>query len=438
MKQKTNSLSLYELNNLVRSHIECQFADEYWVQAELSDVRANASGHCYLELIEKDKKSQSLIAKARATIWNPVYKLLKAYFEKETGQSFVSGIKVLVKVSVCFHELYGYSLNIVDIDPSYTLGDIVRRRREILEQLKEEGVLNLNKELQMPMVPQHIAVISSATAAGYEDFCNQLKHNPYGYIFYPMLFPAIMQGEKVEESVIKALNKIYQHQDFWDVVVIIRGGGATSDLSSFDSYLLAANCAQFPIPIITGIGHERDDTIIDLISHTRVKTPTAAAECIITYVHEFAELLEGYRNEIIQNTVDIIDVEKDHLKRCINKFSALVSGYQISEDARLNICMQKLKSSMQSYIQKEYNRLEQILMCYPLKLRSIQEKERYHLNMVEFRLKAYMPETILSRGYSITLKDGKVITDTSVLKIGDRLITYVSKGNMESVVEKIK
>ena len=229
------ALSLYELNNLVRSRLELAFPDEYWVQAELSDVRSNASGHCYLELIEKDARGNNLIAKARGMIWSPVYRLLKPYFEQETGQAFVSGIKVLVKVTVSFHELYGYSLNIVDIDPSYTLGDMARRRREILAQLEEEGVLTLNKELEMPLLPQRVAVISSATAAGYGDFCNQLENNPYGYVFYPRLFPAMMQGERVEASVIAALDRIYAHAEAWDAVVIIRGGGATSDLSSFDS-----------------------------------------------------------------------------------------------------------------------------------------------------------------------------------------------------------
>ena len=281
-----DALSLYELNNLVRSRLEHAFPEEYWVQAELSDVRSNATGHCYLELIEKDARGNNLIARARAMIWNQVYRLLKPYFEQETGQAFVSGLKVLVKVTVGFHELYGYSLTILDIDPSYTLGDMARRRREILAKLEEEGVLTLNKELEMPLLPQRIAVISSATAAGYGDFCNQLAGNPYGYVFYPRLFPAMMQGERVEESIIGALNRIYSHAEAWDVVVIIRGGGATSDLSNFDSYLLAANCAQFPLPIITGIGHERDDTVIDAVAHTRVKTPTAAAEYLIARVHE--------------------------------------------------------------------------------------------------------------------------------------------------------
>ena len=254
-----DSLSLLELNALVRRSLEQCLPDEYWIQAELSDVRSNTTGHCYLEFVQKDPRSNNLVAKARGMIWSNIYRLLKPYFEETTGQLFASGIKVLVKVTVQFHELYGYSLTVLDIDPAYTLGDMARRRREILMQLEEEGVLTLNKELEMPVLPQRIAVISSATAAGYGDFCHQLQHNSGGFFFYTELFPALMQGNQVEESVLAALDRINDRVNEFDVVVIIRGGGATSDLSGFDTYLLAAACAQFPLPVITGIGHERDE-----------------------------------------------------------------------------------------------------------------------------------------------------------------------------------
>ena len=295
-----DSLSLLELNALVRRSLEQCLPDEYWIQAELSDVRSNTTGHCYLEFIQKDPRSNSLVAKARGMIWNNIYRLLKPYFEESTGQLFTSGIKVLVKVTVQFHELYGYSLTVLDIDPTYTLGDMARRRREILLQLEEEGVLTLNKELEMPVLPQRIAVVSSATAAGYGDFCHQLKHNSGGFFFYTELFPALMQGNQVEESVLAALDCINTRISEFDVVVIIRGGGAASDLSGFDTYLLAAACAQFPLPVITGIGHERDDTVLDSVAHTRVKTPTAAAELLIQRVGEAAERLEEfYANDVI-------------------------------------------------------------------------------------------------------------------------------------------
>ena len=233
------TLSLYELNALVRQALERQVSATYWVQAELSDVRVNASGHCYVEFVQKSPRGNALVAKARGTIWANVFQMLKPYFEEATGQVFAPGIKVLVCVSVSFHELYGYSLTVHDIDPAYTLGDLAQRRREILRQLEEEGVLTLNKELPMPLLPQRVAVISSPTAAGYGDFRHQLEHNPRGYYFLVELFPAVMQGDAVEETVLDALDRINARLAEFDVVVIIRGGGATSDLSGFDTYMLA-------------------------------------------------------------------------------------------------------------------------------------------------------------------------------------------------------
>lgn len=240
--KEMDALSLYDLNVLVRRSLEQCLPDTYWIQAELSDVRTNSTGHCYLEFVQKDARSNSLIAKARGTIWSNVFRLLKPYFEEATGQAFVSGIKVLVQVTVSFHELYGYSLTVQDIDPTYTLGDMARRRKEILKQLEEEGVLLLNKELDIPRLPQRVAVISSSTAAGYGDFCHQLKNNPGGFYFYTELFPALMQGDRVEESVLVALDKINSRLESFDVVVIIRGGGATSDLSG-----LTLICLRLPV-----------------------------------------------------------------------------------------------------------------------------------------------------------------------------------------------
>ena len=319
-----DSLSLLELNALVRRSLEQCLPDEYWIQAELSDVRSNTTGHCYLEFIQKDPRSNSLVAKARGVIWNNIYRLLKPYFEESTGQLFTSGIKVLVKVTVQFHELYGYSLTVLDIDPTYTLGDMARRRREILLQLEEEGVLTLNKELEMPVLPQRIAVVSSATAAGYGDFCHQLKHNSGGFFFYTELFPALMQGNQVEESVLAALDCINARISEFDVVVIIRGGGAASDLSGFDTYLLAAACAQFPLPVITGIGHERDDTVLDSVAHTRVKTPTAAAELLIQRVGEAAERLEELSACLQQGAYTLLEQEQRRLVTMQARIPALV------------------------------------------------------------------------------------------------------------------
>lgn len=429
-------LSLYELNALVKRSINSCMPDTYWVQAELSDVRSNYSGHCYLEFVQKEPRGNNLIAKARGTIWNNVYRLLKPYFEEETGQAFVAGIKVMVNVSVEFHELYGYSLTVQDIDPTYTLGDMARRRREILKQLEEEGVLTLNKELELPLLTRRIAVISSATAAGYGDFCNQLEHNPYGFIFYPRLFPAIMQGDRVEQSIIAALDAINVRRDDWDVVVIIRGGGATSDLSGFDTYNLAANCAQFPLPIITGIGHERDDTVLDSVSHTRVKTPTAAAEFLINHLHDTAETLEDYASSILYAVSTRMEREKTRLARFAERIPIQTKMRLKDEHYRQERVMKQLEVGLQSRLTREAHHLQLIASRLGIGSQHRLVKENHRLQLLEQQLKAASPEHLLKRGYSITLRNGRAVTDASSLKEGDELVTRFAKGEIKSIITK--
>ncbi len=426
-------LSLFELNALVRKSVKLCLPDEYWVQAELSDVRTNYSGHCYLEFVQKDPRGNALVAKARGMIWSNIYGMLKPYFERETGQTFTSGIKVLVKVTVDFHELYGYSLTVVDIDPAYTLGDMARRRKEIIRRLEEEGVLTLNKELEMPLLPQRVAVISSATAAGYGDFCNQLLNNSDGLVFYPHLFAAVMQGDKVEASVIAALNAIYKEVDRWDVVVIIRGGGATSDLSGFDTYDLAANCAQFPLPIITGIGHERDDTVIDMVSHTRVKTPTAAAEFLINRMRETASDLERYISYFHQTIPEMIAHSKERLEQWVARIPSRVQMRLQHERFRQERMAVRMNTAWQTrFLREEYRlRLEQRLATA---IEARLQRERHRLQLAQSQVEAASPELLLKRGYSLTLKDGKAVTDASALHPGDVLTTRVAKGEFKSKV----
>lgn len=407
-----DSLSLLELNALVRRSLEQCLPDEYWIQAELSDVRSNTTGHCYLEFVQKDPRSNNLVAKARGMIWSNIYRLLKPYFEETTGQLFTSGIKVLVKVTVQFHELYGYSLTVLDIDPAYTLGDMARRRREILIQLEEEGVLTLNKELEMPVLPQRIAVISSATAAGYGDFCHQLQHNPGGFFFYTELFPALMQGNQVEESVLAALDRINDRVNEFDVVVIIRGGGATSDLSGFDTYLLAAACAQFPLPVITGIGHERDDTVLDSVAHTRVKTPTAAAELLIHRITESADHLEELSARLQQGAYALLEQEGRRLEMIQTRIPNLV--HRKLTDARFALLAAG----------KDLAQATQTLLS----------RHRHRLELLQQRVADASPGKLLSRGYSITLKDGKAVTDAASLNPGDQLVTRLAKGSFTSEV----
>lgn len=410
-----DALSLYDLNALVRRSLEQCLPDEYWVQAELSEVRVHpATGHCYVEFVQKDPRSNNLVAKARGVIWNNVFRLLRPYFEESTGQVFTAGIKVLVQVSVGFHELYGFSLTVHDIDPTYTLGDMARRRREILKQLEEEGVLTLNKELPMPELPRRVAVISSATAAGYGDFCHQLTNNPRGYYFHTELFAAAMQGDRVEESMFAALDSINSRADDFDVVVIIRGGGATSDLSCFDTYLLAAACAQFPLPIITGIGHERDDTVLDSVAHARVKTPTAAAEYLIARMDEAADRLNDLAVRLYEVVTARLKWERNRLQQCRNRIPT-ASVRRVSS-AKLELLTAR----------KDLHRSVEAVLA----------RHRHKLELLKQRLADASPDKLLARGYSITLKDGKAVKDAALLSPGDRLVTRLYRGEVQSVVNQ--
>lgn len=407
------ALSLYELNNLVRGVIADTFSQRFWIRAEMSDVRCNQNGHCYLEFIEKDSNNKTIIAKARGSIWSNVFRMLKAYFESETGQAFASGLKVLVQVSVEFHELYGYSLNVHDIDPTYTLGDQAKNRALIIKQLEEEGVLDLNKELALAKIADRIAVISSPTAAGYEDFCNQLTNNKDGFIFYNKLFPAIMQGDRTEQSIIAALDRIYENIDKFDAVVIIRGGGATSDLSSFDSYLLAANCAQFPLPIITGIGHERDDTVLDVVAHTRAKTPTAVAEFLIKHIYESASELIDIQDSIIFETNKKLIEEAAILNTLVTKYSYIIKDRTKDQLNKLDIISEKIKNAAIRVLQDQKHILE--------------SKEQY--------IEHNSPENILKKGYTLTLSGKKIIKSKAGVKKGDNIVTRFADGEVESLVK---
>lgn len=409
-------LSLYELNRRVRSLLTRSLPDECWLQAELSEVHVNSAGHCYVEFVQKDARSNALVAKARGTIWSNIFRLLRPYFERETGQLFMAGIKVLVQVRVDFHELYGYSLVVTDIDPSYTVGDLVRKRREILRQLEEEGVLTLNKELPLPAVPQRIAVISSSTAAGYGDFCNQLENNPYGFRFFPVLFPAIMQGDRAEASILEALDKIHLSVQEWDMVVIIRGGGATSDLSGFDTYLLAAACAQFPLPVITGIGHERDDTVLDLVAHTRVKTPTAAASFLINRLREAADCLEVLSGSIYTYVQAKLEREKSRIDELARRLPSLVALQRVRQDQRLELLRQRMVIAVERGLQDQKHRLQ----------------------ILGQRLKGCDYRRLLGKGFSVTLKNGHVVTDVSQLSPGDTIVTRLGNGEVTSQVGNLQ
>jgi exodeoxyribonuclease VII large subunit len=306
-------ISLLELNRSIQEKIKLNFPESLWVVAEISELKINRSGHCYLELIEKDAINENIIAKSRATIWAYTFRMLKPYFESVTGHELASGLKILIQVTVEFHALYGFNLNITDIDPSYTLGDLARKKAETLRKLEEDGIIHMNKELAFPIVPQKIAVISSETAAGYQDFVHQLTNNKYGYKYYIKLFPSLMQGLQAEESIIDALERIFKNEHFFDIVVLIRGGGSQADLNCFNNYLLAANVAQYPIPVLTGIGHDKDESIVDMVAYQKLKTPTAVAEYIIEKTLDFEQRIDFYKERIYDIAMDFIHHQKTKL-----------------------------------------------------------------------------------------------------------------------------
>ena len=387
--------TLRQLNMMVRDAIEMQMPDEYWVEAELSECRERG-GHCYMELIEKDEQTNTPVARASAKCWRQTWQVLQPHFERVTGQPLHTGLKVLMRVYAHYHEAYGFSWIVTDIDPTYTIGDMERKRQEIIRQLKEEGVFDMQRELRIPLFAQRIAVISAAGAAGYGDFCRQLEENEYCFKFEVTLFPAIMQGEQVEKSIIAALNNIYSHsaestqQRAFDCVVIIRGGGAAADLSGFDTLALAENVAQFPLPIITGIGHDRDESILDMVSNTRVKTPTAAAALLIDNLRQVLERLNNAQQRI-----------------------SMVGHIIIDARHRIEMLQQRLSVAMER----------------------IMTNQKHRLSQIELLLQGYDPQLLLRRGYSITMHNGRAVRDPQQLKAGDEIETRVEKGKIISIVK---
>ena len=400
---------------MVRGAVNEGMPLRYWVTGELSEVREAANGHCYIELVQRDDVTDELVAKARGTVWSRVYTLLRPYFLEQTGQPFAAGLKVLLQVTVGFHELYGYALDVCDIEPAYTVGDMARRRMLVIKRLADEGVIDLNRELPFPLLPQRVAVISSSTAAGYGDFCDQLLGNRYGFAFYPHLFPAPMQGSGVELGIIAALDRIAQNIDQWDVVVIIRGGGAVSELSCFDTYDLANNCAQFPIPIITGIGHQRDESVLDIVAHTRAKTPTAAAELLIHVMLEQDAFVENARQEIATAVRMRIDAEKLRMNGISARIPVSAALCLQNEKMRLQPLAQRLSAAAEIFLKEQHHRLE----------------------LLKEKADAASPRHILEMGYSITRVNGRAVRSVDDIAPGDEVMTVVAGGEFVSTVKKI-
>lgn len=431
------ALSLYELNGLVEQVLRHTLDDEYWVQAELSEVRVAYNGHCYLEFVQKDEPGRDLIAKARGIVWANVFLRMQAHFERTAGRPLAAGMKVLVKVSVTFHPLYGYSLTVVDIDPAYTLGDIARRQQEIMNQLVADGIAQDNKQLALPRLVQRIAVISSENAAGYGDFCNQLEHNDYGLRFQVGLFAAVMQGERVEETMLSALDRIMDECDRWDVVVIIRGGGATSDLSGFDTYPLAAACAQFPLPVITGIGHERDDTVLDLVAHTRVKTPTAAAAFLINHQWAEASLLFELSRRIATAARTRMERECMRHERIVLRLSSAFTQARTRGEQKLDAHMQRLLHVISLRTAGHHQALQFMQQRIQTAIEKRLSSEQMRLQLLQQRCDAANPDLLLRRGYAITMCEGKIVTSVKQLQAGARLETHLADGTVRSVVSEV-
>lgn len=380
--------SLSELCDCIDDALTTELNSTYWVRAEIASL--SVRGHCYMEVVEK-ANNHSIAAKMRATCWQHTYNLLAPYFEAETGQALSVGMQVLLEVEVSFHAVYGMSLNIVGIDPRFTIGDLAKQRQATIQQLKNDGVMDMQRNLPLPSLLKRIAVISSNDAAGYGDFCHQLKNNNNDLHFHVQLFPALMQGEQSPASIIQSLQQIADDMNSWDLVVIVRGGGATTDLRNFDNYELASHCAQFPLPIIAGIGHTRDISIVDMVVHTSVKTPTAAAEWIV--------------------------------------------GRMVGQAERINELNERLKNAVKQSIFRQQQRLGNLLQSLRFITQQRLYKQRTQLDVWQKTIQIHSPERIYRMGYSLTTMNGKVVKSIHDVKKGQYIQTHTADGTIESIVD---
>ncbi len=428
-------LSLYELNNLVAETLSIGLPGEYWVEAELSEAR-EVRGHCYMELIEKDRRSNTPVARASAKCWQNRWALIRPMFERVTGQRLHAGMKVLLRVHANFHEAYGFSWIVDDINPEYTMGDLARRRQEIIAQLRAEGVFDLQRELRLPMFAQRVAVISSEGAAGYGDFCRQLSENAAGYAFSITLFQAVMQGEGVEKSIIAALDAIYSEAQSYDVVVIIRGGGATSDLSGFDTLALAENVANFPLPIITGIGHDRDQSVLDMVANTSVKTPTAAAALLIDRLAEIDNRITQAQTTMARSVEAIVNSNRTRLQHMESKVPMLATMKITTEKARIDRLAAQLAQAAKQRLADGIMQLQRTTDTMRAATQRRMAAERHRLDMIEQHAAAADPARLLAKGYSITLCNGKAVHDAKTLAAGCEITTIVEHGRITSTVKQ--
>ena len=408
------SLTLYDLQRMVRGALESRFSDPVWISAEISELKLNNSGHCYLNLVEKGAGGGTPRAEARAMIWRSAYKNIATTFEQATGSPLCSGLKVLVRVVVNFHETYGYSLQIIDIDPSYTLGDVERRRRETIEQLMADGIWDMNRELTLARPTLRIAVVSSATAAGYRDFMRELGRN--NYRFRTTLFESTMQGDGGEDSVVAALEEIAAKEEEFDMVAIIRGGGSTSDLALFDSYRIASHIAQFPLPVVTGIGHDKDVSVADMVAHTHCKTPTAVATFFAELADAELNIVEEYASSIANEVESILQNEAMRV-------------YTLSTD---------IERIATAHINDGLNRLNTIRSALHSRLELIFSTESHRLKEFERTLQTYSIDNILQLGFALVRSGNKTITAIADNKVGDSIDVELRDGVLSAEIKSIK
>ena len=428
------AISLVEFNRRIGGLLHDASVQRCWVVAETSDVR-QSGGHCYLELVQKDAQTGQTLARMRGIVWASVYARLRCEFERATGQPFASGMNVMVEVSANFHEQYGLSVVITGINPTYTLGDMARQRQEILNRLRREGIIDMNNQLPWADVAQRVAVISAAGAAGYGDFMNQLHNNPSGIKFYTCLFPAVMQGQSTVTSVIAALERINYYADLFDCVVIIRGGGSTSDLNSFDNYDLAANVAQFPLPVICGIGHDRDNTVVDSVASVRVKTPTAAAEWLLDRAQSALDHVNALTDMVVDSATQMLSGARQQLAYFTSGIPLMADNIVVRHRARLQQIAAALPVVAARRIDGAGKDLAFASQRVAMAARQCVANERQRVTGLEKQVELLSPDRVLRRGYSLTLRDGHVVTSALSLRAGDSLVTRFADGERTSVVE---
>ena len=407
------SLTLLDLQRMVRATLESRFHEPLWISAKISELKLNRSGHCYLNLVEKGATDGAPRAEARAVIWKSAYTPMAAMFEAATGATLRAGLRVLVRVVVSYHEIYGFSLQIIELDPRYTLGEVERRRRQTMARLKQEGVWDMNRELELSRPTLRIAIVSSDTAAGYQDFMNELCRSPYR--FQTTLFRSLMQGDAAEDNVVAALRAIAEREDEFDVVAIIRGGGSTSDLALFDSYISAAHVAQFPLPVFTGIGHDKDISVADMVAHTSLKTPTAVATRL----------------------VEIADYEMNIIDSFANDIAAMVDSRIYQEDMRIYQLGTDIERLATAYVSDNLKRIELINSALHSRLELIFSTEEQRLSEATRALKSYSIDNILRLGFAVARNQDGALKSIAQTRIGQEILVELFDGVVGAEIKSI-